>query len=75
MNQTPTIGRIVHVWGERRFAVEMPAGPDAAIVVGIQEDPEVVDLVVFRPNGIFHQNGVRRSDAPAEFRWTWPPRV
>lgn len=68
MNQKPSIGRIVHAYGKEPM-------PEAAIIVGLHEEPELVDLTVFQSNGIFQQHRVRYSETPKEYCWTWPPRV
>jgi len=74
--QKPTIGRIVHF--------NLPGYEHAApaIVTGVYEDDDKVDLLVALPHG--HPNGHTMSrpgvrlndvDAPAEHTWDWPPRA
>lgn len=76
MKQKPSIGRIVHAYGQPISThSQVPQGPEAAIIVGLYPEEEKVDLVVLQSNGIFHQNKVGFSETPTPYSWTWPPRV
>jgi hypothetical protein len=72
MTQLPSIGRIVHFHQYHNSGVFCP---DAAIVVGVYEDGKIVDLVVFRSDGVSHENCVIYSEIPELGHWSWPPRV
>lgn len=70
----PTIGRIVHYQAHGSPNGQHKSLPRAAVVAGLTDNEDVVDLVVLNPNGLFFNNACKRDDAAAPGTWRWPPR-
>lgn len=70
MNQTPSIGRIVHFNDE--------GGPYPALITKVNADG-TLELTTFGSNSIYFQHCVPAASSvsePPEFRtWSWPPRI
>lgn len=81
MNQTPTVGRIVHYKSRGSADGVFPSVPRAAIVSdvrekissGVQTGIHEVKLTVFNPEGLFFTDWLTQGDAPGN--WNWPPIV
>lgn len=68
MNQTPTIGRVVHFTTKD---VTLPA-----IITSVGDDAATARLVVFGYHGSPAENVTAAFSAlPAPGCWSWPPRV
>lgn len=66
----PTVGRIVHYYRHRGEQ------PMAALVTGVYNDTNNVDLSIFpRGGNIWSMVNVPYAAAPVSDHWTWPPRI
>ena len=70
----PSIGRIVHYQSYGTPKGEYASACRAAIVAAVT-GPDVVDLVVLNPEGLFFNREVRFSDDHEGGTWHWPERV
>lgn len=78
-NQLPSVGRIVHYVSYGTPGGEYVPEHRAAIIASLPDGPEfeddqVVDLVVFNPEGLFF-NRVPYSAEPKGGTWHWPEQV
>ncbi len=73
MEQTPTVGRIVHYQSYGSPGGEYRSEPRAAIITEVGADL-VVGLAVMNPTGMFFNRSIR-YDADGAPGTRWPPRV
>lgn len=74
MNQTPSIGRIVHYHSYGTPGGEYKPEPRAAIITAVHT-PECVSLCILNPTGMFFTTSVNLAAEPKPGCWTWPPFV
>lgn len=78
MTRRAQIGDVVHSYGKEINGQTCAPGhgPEAAIVVGLYEDPRRVDLFIIQSNGTFYQRNVEFSEAPGKpYSWSWKPVI
>lgn len=88
MNQTPTVGRIVHYQAYGTPGGEHASVPRAAIITNVvtlrsmtPSSPVgdtfeyIVSLCVLNPTGMFFNERVPFSETPKPGHWNWPPRT
>ncbi len=80
MQQSPSVGRIVHYHSYGTPGGEYEPLPRAAIITEVGgSDPRVevsgvVGLCVLNPTGQFLNRDVPYSETPKSGHWNWPPR-
>ncbi len=74
MQQTPTVGRIVHYQSHGSPNGQHKSAPRAAVVTEVGEGG-VLGLAVLNPTGMYFDRGVKFSETPAAGCWNWPPRT
>lgn len=82
MNQTPSVGRIVHYQSYGTPGGEYLPEPRAAVITTVHaQDPvpehgvPYVGLAVLNPTGVFFNESVKFAESPTPGHWNWPPRV
>lgn len=78
MEQTPSVGRVVHYVAYGTPGGEFPAGVcRAAIITDVfpLSGSDIVTLCVLNPSGLFFNSGIEHSEAKAPGTWHWPERV
>lgn len=69
----PTVGRIVHFYGDG----ELDLDPYAGIITRVRtvdDGWDICDIVTFGPQSMYHQQEVEFSPTPKAGCWSWPPR-
>jgi hypothetical protein len=73
MEQTPSIGRVVHYQSYGTPNGEFLPEPRAAIITSVHE--ATIDAAVLNPGGLFFAVGLQYSEDPKPGCWNWPPRI
>lgn len=72
----PSVGRIVHYVSYGTPGGEFTSECRAAVVTRVTNEPEIVDLCVLNPTGLFFNTGCHHAeDTKAGGTWHWPERV
>lgn len=79
MNQTPSIGRIVHYQSFGTPNNEHQSKPRAAVITAVWgpiegEEGRRCSLCIMNPTGLFFNETVPFSAEPRPGYWSWPPR-
>lgn len=79
MDQTPSVGRIVHYVAYGTPGGEYPAGVCRAAVITeafSTSEPQYASLCILNPTGMFYSPSVRHDEEKkAPGTWHWPERV
>ncbi|MFD3594292.1 hypothetical protein ACFWU5_16325 [Nocardia sp. NPDC058640] len=75
MNQTPSVGRIVHYQSYGTPGGEYLPEPRAAVITELSGPDGTVGLCVLNPTGMFFNENVKFAETPTPGHWNWPPRV
>lgn len=71
MNQSPSIGRIVHYMKYGTPGGEHPMEASPAIITKVSDDNLTCHLFVMNPNGCYF-NLTPYSEEPKPGHWSWP---
>ena len=71
----PTVGRIVHYTNLGDKDGRYPPEQQAAIITGVYQNPNVVDIHIFYRTGQFDMKEVPFSETYERGHWSWPPKV
>lgn len=74
VEQTPSVGRIVHYTNLGDAEGKYPPQIQAAIITGVNDDGTVA-LKVFYKTGLFDMPSAVYDDTGRRGTWRWPPRT